>query len=90
MKTTTIKLIIAGIFLTGGYFIYKELVKKSGRSVDDNVKIITDAGKHADAGFLKTFDMSFLDYWATAVLKNEPQFIFKGKNYNTQGGTSVK
>lgn len=90
MKNTTIKIIVAGILLTGGYFVYRELTKTSGRSKDDNVRIIFDAGKNADAEFIKSFDKKFLEVWADAVLMNEPTFVYKGKRYNTQGGTSVK
>lgn len=90
MKNITVKLIVATILLTGGYFVWKELKKTSGRSKDDNVKIIFDAGKNADAEFIATFEKEFLDVWATAVLTNQPMFTFKGKKYNTQGGTSVK
>lgn len=53
-------------------------------------QIIAQGKYQGDIATLLTFDMGFLRAWSKAAKKNEPTFMFQGKNYNTNGGKAVK
>jgi len=79
------------ILLAGGIYIFKQLKSvKNTPTKAQNIETIISAGKHGDKAFISTFDADFLTEWAKAVKSNTETFIYKGKSYNTQGGTSVK
>lgn len=78
------------ILAIGGYFIFKEYKKPKQRTKEENVKIIVEDGKHGANLINSNFEEGFLNSWANSVLEGKSSFLYKGKAYNTQGGTSVK
>jgi hypothetical protein len=91
MKNKNYIWISVAILGVGGYFIYKNLLKKPTRSKQENIDLIVDAGMSKNVNnLLSTYDERFLNEWANAVEKNDVTFTYKFKRYNTKGGTSVK
>lgn len=79
------------ILAIGGYFVYNKLTKKPNRSKEESIAIIVSNGYSANKdNLLSTFEEAFLNEWSYAITKNQKTFSYKGKEYNTQGGTSVK
>lgn len=79
------------ILAVGGYFVYNKLVKKPNRTKEENIAIIVSNGYSENKNnLLSTFEADFLNEWSYAITKNKKTFSYKGKEYNTQGGTSVK
>jgi hypothetical protein len=91
MKNKTYIWISIAILGVGGYFIYKNLLKKPIRTKQENIDIIVEANmsKNVD-NFLSTFGEDFLSAWANAVKNGKSTFTYKFKNYNTKGGKSIK
>ncbi len=80
-----------GILGVGGYFIYKNLLKKPIRTKQENIDIIVGANMSQNANnILITFEEGFLSEWANAVKNGKSNFTYKFKNYNTKGGKSIK
>lgn len=90
MKNKKYIWISVAILAVGGYFIFKEYKKPKQRTKEQSVKIIIENGKHANPEFISTFEQDFLNLWSEAILSDKVSFLYKGKAYNTQGGTSVK
>jgi hypothetical protein len=91
MKNKNYIWISVAILGVGGYFIYKNLLKKPTRSKQENIDLIVDSGMSKNVNnLLSTYDERFLNEWANAVEKKDVTFTYKFKRYNTKGGTSVK
>jgi hypothetical protein len=80
------------ILAIGGFFIYKELKSDKNKKLtkSESIDIIIDSGKHKNKEFISTFEDGFLIEWAKAILNKSTTFIYKTKEYNVQGGTSIK
>ena len=91
MKNKTYIWISVAILGIGGYFIYKNLLKKPTKTKQENIDIIVNAGMSKNSNnLLNTFEEGYLSAWANAVEKAQPRFTYKMKNYNTKGGSSLK
>jgi hypothetical protein len=90
MKNKNYIWISVAILAVGGYFVYNEYKKPKQRTKEENVKIIVENGKNENPEFISTFEFDFLNLWANSILQEKNSFLYKGKEYNTQGGTSVK
>jgi len=77
------------ILAIGSYMVYKKLF--SGKaSKEDSASVIAKAGKHSNFKFLMTMEADFLKAWVKAIEIEESSFNYNGKEYNTNGGTTVK
>jgi hypothetical protein len=76
----------------GGYFIYKEYKKPKSSTLtfEESLDIIIEGKNASNRESLSTFDKPFVIAWANGVLAKAKTFSYNGKEYNTQGGTSVK
>lgn len=91
MKNKTYIWVSVAILGIGGYFIYKNLLKKPTRTKQENIDIIVNAGMSKNSNnLLSTYEEGYLSAWANAVEKNEVTFSYKLKKYNTKGGSSIK
>jgi len=90
MKNKKYIWISVAILAIGGYLVFKEFKKPKQRTKEENVKIIIENGKHENPKFISEFESDFLNTWSNSVLEGKSSFLYKGKAYNTQGGTSVK
>ena len=91
MKNKTYIWISIAILGVGGYFIYKNLLKKPVRTKQENIDIIVGANMTQNANnILSTFDEGYLNAWANAVENGKSTFTYKLKNYNTKGGKAIK
>lgn len=91
MKNKTYIAISVAILAIGGYLIFNKLIKQPNRTKPENISIIVSNNFHENkSGILSSFEDSFLNNWATAVLSGKKTFFYKNKEYNTQGGTSIK
>lgn len=91
MKNKKYIWISVAILAVGGYFIYKNLLKKPTRTKQENIDIIVGSNMSQNVNnLLSTYDEGYLNEWANAVEKGEVTFTYKFKKYNTKGGTSVK
>jgi hypothetical protein len=79
------------ILLAGSYYAYGKLIKNPTRSKEKNIDIIVsnNYSKNVNNG-LDSFEDDFLNSWATAIIRSQKTFDYKGKTYNIQGGTAVK
>ena len=87
MKDTTFKVIAILILVGGGYFLYSRILKNKN---SNDLDTIIASGNASNRKLLLTFEPDFLNSWATAVNNGESTFDYKGKNFNTKGGKSVK
>jgi len=79
------------ILLTGGYLVYNKFLKKQKRTKQENIAIIVENNYSRNVNnALSSFEPDFLNEWANAILLENKSFNYKGKNYNTQGGTAIK
>jgi hypothetical protein len=91
MKNKTYIWISVAILGVGGYFIYKNLLKKPVRTKQENIDIIVGANMTQNANnILSTFEEGYLNEWANAVKNSKSTFTYKLKKYNTKGGSSIK
>jgi hypothetical protein len=91
MKNKTYIWISVAILGVGGYFIYKNLLKKPVRTKQENIDIIVGANMSQNANnLLSTYDEGYLNAWANSIEKGESTFTYKYKKYNTKGGSSIK
>jgi hypothetical protein len=91
MKNKTYIWISVAILGVGGYFIYKNLLKKPVRTKQENIDIIVQAGMSQNVNnLLSSFDEGFLIEWANSVQDGKDSFTYKFKKYNTKGGSSIK
>jgi predicted negative regulator of RcsB-dependent stress response len=92
MKNGTI-FIAAGILIplaVAGYFFYRKYQKANTKEAyaAELIKLGKTASNRTVAEILAVIEQKeFLKAWLDAARKNEPVFIFEGKNYKTQGGT---
>lgn len=90
MKNKTYIWVALAILGVGGYYAYKLYKKPVELTKDESVNLIIEKGKASNKETLLTFEEGYLKAWANAVLRNENTFVYNSKNYNTQGGKSVK
>lgn len=95
MKKGTI-FIAAGILIPlaiAGFFFYRKYQKANTKEAyaAELIKLGKVAPNRTVAEILDAIEQKeFLKAWLDAARKNEPIFIFEGKNYKTQGGTRQK
>lgn len=79
-------LLYVGVYVAvayGGYYFFY--------SKNAFAKKIIGAGKYSRSiEDLKKFDWGFLKQWSMAASKNEPNFVYKGVVYLTEGGRRQK
>ena len=92
MKNKTYILVAMAILGVGGYFIYKEYKKRktSTLTFEESLDIIVNSKNASNRETLSTFDKPYVIAWANGVLAKSKTFSYNGKEYNTQGGKSVK
>lgn len=79
-------LLWTALYVGVGYGIYYMYFSKNAYA-----KKIINARMYARSeSELKSFDMGFLRQWSIAASKNDPNFSYKGKIYNTKGGSAVR
>lgn len=80
-KTTKgIIAVVAVAAVAAGVYL---LLNKGKRNYAD---VIIKSGMAANYPILITFDSDYLKEWASAIKRNQPQFEYNGKMYNTNGG----
>ena len=84
MKSKT--LIWLSVYAVVGYGAYYMFFSKNAF-----VKKILDAGMYKGGKKnLSSFDYGFLKSWSSAAKSKDPNFAYKGKVYNTQGGLAIR
>jgi hypothetical protein len=92
MKTKNIISTIAVIILAiGGYKIYQtKFWQKKKLSKKEAIEVIVGSGNSKNTNnALDGFDSDFLIEWANGIIKNNTNFLYKGKSYKTLGGKSA-